>query len=318
MRLLIVIVNYRTAGMTVDCLRSLEPEVRALPTTRVVVTDNCSGDESVARLQAAIADNGWHDWATLQPLQRNGGFAYGNNEAIRPALAQPSPPDHVLLLNPDTIVRPGAISALVESIERDPKCGIVGSRLEDPDGTVQRSAFRFPSMLGEFEEALRLGVVTKVLSRSCVAPPAPSCRETTDWVAGASMLVRREVFDQIGLLDETYFMYFEEVDFCRRARQAGWTCWYEPASRVVHLVGQASGVTDRKQRRRRPRYWFDSRRTYFLNHHGRLYTSLTDAAWSVGYVAWRMRRLLQGKEDRDPPHLLADFVRNSALARGFQ
>src|SRR5258707_812112 len=106
MNLLIVIVNYQTAGLAIDCLRSLEDEVRGLPETRVVVTDNASGVGSVARLEAAVRDNGWDGWARVQPLEKNGGFAFGNNAAIRPALASDDPPRYVLLLNPDTVVRP--------------------------------------------------------------------------------------------------------------------------------------------------------------------------------------------------------------------
>jgi GT2 family glycosyltransferase len=316
MKLLIVIVNFRTAGLTIDCLRSLEPEVAARPGTRVIVTDNCSGDHSLAQLQEAITNSGWQSWVELRPLERNGGFAYGNNEAVRAALNGRSPPEFFLLLNPDTVVRPGALDPLVDLLRQNPQVGIIGSRLEDPDGTVQRSAFRFPSLLGELEDALRLGLATKVLQRWRVAPPAASVRHATDWVAGASMLVRREVFERIGLLDEAFFMYYEEVDFCRRAGLAGWSCWYEPASRVVHLVGQASGVTDRKQRRRRPAYWFESRRRYFQKHHGMVYTALADVAWAGGYFLWRCRRFVQRKEDRDPPHLLSDFVRQSTLVRG--
>jgi GT2 family glycosyltransferase len=86
MRLLVVIVNYRTAQLTIDCLRSLAPQIASLPPTQVVVTDNASGDDSVQRLTAAVTDNAWADWCTIAPLPRNGGFAWGNNEAIRPAL----------------------------------------------------------------------------------------------------------------------------------------------------------------------------------------------------------------------------------------
>ena len=94
MRLFIVIVNYRTAQLTLDCLHSLAPQIPALPErTRVVVTDNASGDDSVERLMAAVRDNGWGAWCMIQPLPRNGGFAWGNNEAIRPALASAHPPD---------------------------------------------------------------------------------------------------------------------------------------------------------------------------------------------------------------------------------
>lgn len=289
-----------------------------MPATHVVVVDGASGDDSVAQLTRAIADEHWQQWVTFRPLEKNGGFAYGNNAAIREALAADDAPEYVLLLNPDTIVRPAALRSLVDWLDQHPKVGLLGSRLEDPDGTPQSSAFRFPSLLGELEDALRWGVATRVLSRWRVATPPSDEACRADWVAGASMLVRREVFEQIGLLDENYFMYYEEVDFCRRAANAGWACWYEPASRVVHLVGQASGVTDTKQRRRRPAYWFNSRRRYFLQHHGKLYTLATDATWALAYALWRCRRLVQRKEDRDPPRLLLDFVRHSALARGFQ
>src|SRR3954471_417555 len=105
MRVLVVIVNYRSASLAIDCLRSLAPEVASLGgpgVARVVVTDNASGDDSVARLTRAVADNGWSNWPSIQPLARNGGFAYGNNEAIRAAPAGPDQPEYVLLLNPDT------------------------------------------------------------------------------------------------------------------------------------------------------------------------------------------------------------------------
>ena len=323
MRVLVVIVNYRSASLAIDCLRSLAPEVTgpaAVPGVRVVVTDNASGDDSVPRLTAAVRDNGWGDWAQILPLPRNGGFAYGNNEAIRPALAAAAdPPDYVLLLNPDTLVRPGAIRALVEFMDANPKAGLAGSRLEHPDGSPQRSAFRFHTVLSELEAGLRLGFVSKALRRFVVAPPVPAGNDPVpvDWVAGASLIVRRAVFESAGLLDEGYFMYFEEVDFCLRAARAGWPCWYVPASRVVHLVGQSSGVTDVKRaNRRRPKYWFDSRRRYFLRNHGPLKTLLADAAWSLGFATYRVRQFVQRKPDLDPAHLLRDFVRNSFLVAG--
>jgi hypothetical protein len=315
LRLLIVIVNYRTAQLTIDCLRSLAPEVPSLPAgTRVVVTDNASGDDSVERLGAAVRDHGWEPWVTLMPLPRNGGFAWGNNEAIRPALASQEPPDFVLLLNPDTLVRPGAVGALLEFMEAHPKVGIAGSRLEDPDGTVQRSAFRFPGVLSELETGVRLSVVSMALRRFVVAPPPPARACKVDWVAGASMIIRRAVFDAVGLLDEKYFMYFEEVDFCRRAGRAGWRCWYVPESRVVHLVGQASGVTDEKKpKKRRPAYWFESRRRYFLLHRGRVGTFLADTLWVTGHALYKATEVARKNKANDPEGLLGDFVRHNFL-----
>ena len=156
-------------------------------------------------------------------------------------------------------------------------------------------------------------MLTRLLSRYVVAPPPPAGPCRTDWLSGACLMVRREVFDAVGLLDEGYFLYFEEVDFCRRAVRAGWSCWYVPAARVVHRVGSSTGWTTA---RRRPRYWFDSRRRYFRRHLGATKTLLADVLWTTGYATFRLRRPLQGKPDTDPKHLLGDFVRYNLLSPG--
>ncbi|MBL8825681.1 MAG: glycosyltransferase family 2 protein [Planctomycetaceae bacterium] len=318
MKLLVVIVNYRTARLTIDCLQSLAAE-GALPVGgRVVVTDNASGDDSVATIQAAIDAHGWGAWASLMPLPKNGGFAYGNNAAIRAARESDDPPEYVWLLNSDTLVHPGAVQTLITYLERHPTVGMVGSRLEDPDGTPQCSVFRFPSLLSELDEALRVGFVHRLLVNHVILRPIPTEACPADWVAGASLLVRREVFDAIGLLDEGYFLYYEEVDFCLRAARANWPCAYEPASRVVHLVGQSSGVTVRDQALpRRPRYWFDSRRRYFLLNHGRLFTAVLDAVWASAFLVGRTLLRLRRKPIFDPPQLWRDYVRHSVFVRGF-
>jgi len=317
--LLVVILNYRTHQLTIDCLHSLVAEVQALPATQVVVSDNDSGDGSVEQIQAAIVTHGWSDWATLMPLDRNGGFAFGNNAPIRVALASDHPPPYILLLNPDTVVRPGALRALVEFMEAHPDVGIAGSRLEDPDGTPQHSAFRFHTVLIEIDSGLRLGIVTKLLDPWIIAPPIADEPCQTDWVAGASMIVRREVFEAIGLMDEAYFMYYEEMDFCLQANRAGWICWYVPNSQVVHLVGQSSGVTNRKQPLKRlPQYLFDSRRRYFLKNYGWFYAVLADVAWASTFTLWQIRRVIQRKPSHDPPQLLSDFLLNSVLLKGGQ
>ncbi|WP_406696195.1 glycosyltransferase family 2 protein [Singulisphaera sp. Ch08] len=312
--ILVVIVNYRTADLVTDCLRSLEAEVDSLPGIQVVVVDNASGDGSVDRLVAAIVENLWEGWASILPVERNGGFAAGNNAAIQPALEAAAPPDYVLLLNPDTVVHGGALRTLYDFMEAKPEVGIAGSRLEDPDGTPQRSAFRFPSVLGEIENGLRFGVVTKLLHRWVVAPPVPEVACRTDWVSGACLLVRREVFDAVGLLDADYFMYYEEVDFCKRAAQAGWPCWFVPEARVVHLVGQSTRVeTGVVARKRQPTYWFASRRRYFQTYLGKYATWLTDLAWASSFASYRVRRVVQRKPDTDPFGLLGDFVRHNLL-----
>ena len=318
-RLTVVVLNYRTPALTVACLHSLVSEVASLPGTHVVVVDNASNDGSVEQIQSAITTENWGDWVTFMPLERNGGYASGNNAAIRPALASEPPSDYIFLLNPDTVIRPGAIKALLRFMEEHPEVGIAGSRLEDPDGTPQRSAFRFPNLFSEFEGGLRLGFVSKLLSKWIVAPPVSDVAHQTDWVAGASMIIRRQVFEDAGLMDEKYFLYYEELDFCLAAQRAGWSCWYVPESRVVHYVGQSSGITDTKSRpKRRPTYWFDSRRRYFVKNYGWGFAVLAESAWIMGFALWRLRRAIQQKPDTDPPNFLSDCLFNSVLVKGVE
>ncbi len=317
MKLLVVILNYRTPALVLDCLRSIEPQIAAIGDCRVSLVDGNSPDHSVAQIQAGIEANGWTSWVDFRPLPVNGGFAYGNNQALRPYLESGEAPELVLLLNPDTVAREGALMALMQHMEANPHVSIAGSRLEDPDGTPQRSAFRFPGIVSEIQYGRGLGPLARLLRRWQVAPPVSERTIDVDWVAGASMMIRRAVFDTIGLLDEQYFLYYEEVDFCRRAQRAGFTCQYVPASRIVHLVGQSSGVTGKNDaNRRRPAYWFESRRRYFTKTHGVLYTALADVAFAVSLGLYRLRRVVLRSPDSFPAHLWRDHLRHSVLLRG--
>jgi GT2 family glycosyltransferase len=300
----IVIVNYRSAALTLECLRSLAAELAGLPRADVVVVDNASGDGSVERLAAAIRRERWQGWVSLRPVDRNGGFAFGNNAAIRDALGSERPVDYLMLLNPDTVVQRGAIRALLDFMDSHPRAGIAGSRLENPAGELQVSAHRAPSPLGELEQGASLGILSRALRREALSPASREC----DWLAGASLMIRRQVFGQIGLLDEGYFLYFEEVDFCVRARRAGWKICFVPESRVVHLEG---GVTGIRSRARRPGYWYASRRRYFVKHFGVPGLLLADALWAAGRASLALRRLLRlgrGGRDRDPKWFAFDLL----------
>jgi N-acetylglucosaminyl-diphospho-decaprenol L-rhamnosyltransferase len=315
-RLWVVIVNYQTASLTLDGLASLVAEYQRGLEMRVVVVDNASGDDSLAVLQQGLTALQNPVWIQVEAMPKNGGFAYGNNVVLRQAMAANSPPDYILLLNPDAAVREGAIAPLIQFLDDHPQVGLVGSRLEDPDGTPQTSAFRFPSIWSELDHGLRLGVVSRLIQHRRLAMPLVMEPCLSDWLAGASLMIRREVLSSAGLFDEDYFLYFEEVDFCHRAQQAGWECWYVPESRVVHLVGQSTGVTDtRRSPQRMPQYWFESRRRYFLKFHGAFYTGLADLLWMTGFALWRLRRWVFSKSDSDPPYFLWDFFRNSLWAK---
>lgn len=317
-QLLIVILNYRTAELAITCLRSVAREISGMSGVEVVVTDNASADGSAERIARVIASSGMSAWARCEPLPRNGGYAYGNNAAIRPALHRPDPPELVLLLNPDTELLPGAIRELLEHMRRHPECAIAGSRLIDEQGRPHCSAFNFPTAWSELERGIELSVVTRLLGRHTVQRPIPDRPTEVDWVAGASMLVRREVFETIGMIDESYFLYFEEVDFLLRAKRAGFRTFYVPSSRVIHRMGASTGVTDEKQPPRRlPSYWFDSRRRYFLQNHSAAHALLADAAFLTGRALRNLRLRVAPKSTRpDPPHMVRDYLLNSVLVRG--
>ncbi|WOH53721.1 glycosyltransferase family 2 protein [Bradyrhizobium sp. sBnM-33] len=316
MKLLVAIVNFRVPDLVIDCLRSVEDELSRVPETCVAICENGSGDDSAQRIQQAINENGWSSWCTLTTLDVNQGFTGGNNVLIAPALQSCSPPEYVLLLNPDTIVRPNAFASLIDFMDHHRDVGIAGSRLENPDGTPQRSAFRFQSPLGEFEAGARIGPITRMLKNWVVAPPVVDHEMPTDWVSGASMIVRREVFEQTGLLDEGFFTYYDDIDFCFNARKQGWSTWYVPASRVVHLVGQSTGINATP--RRLPPYLLQARRRYFLKNYGPFYAAMADAGVIAGLVLSRLRALLTGHNDNSPPHLLADSIRYSVFFMGFR
>jgi hypothetical protein len=314
MSVLVVIVNYRTGSLTVECLRSLVGEVASCPGTRVTVVDNCSGDGSADLIAAAIEREGWSGWATLLRAPVNGGFSYGNNHALRPALASDDPPPFFWLLNPDTQVRSGALRALLDFLDQHPWVGIAGSSFEGADGQVWPHAFRFPTLLSELASGLRLRAAAVLLKNHIGLLTMGHQAERVDWLPGASMMVRREVFESAGLMDEGYFLYYEETDFCLAARRASWECWYVPQSRVMHHAGKSTGVSGAHRTvNRRPQYWFDSRRRYFVKNHGWLYAALTDLVWSLSFLTLKLRSKIQRKPIEHPPFYLRDFLRNSAM-----
>lgn len=308
-RVWIIIVNYRTADLVVDCLRSLSSQINELSGGRVLVIDNASGDGSVANMAGAIVREGWSGWANVLPSDHNGGFAYGNNVGIRMALGSPNEVDYVMLLNPDTIARDGAVRTLVDFMMRYPRAGISGSLLENVEGGVECSAHRIHSPLSELEAGARLSLLSRLLRRYVVSDYPSVEAHQCDWVSGASLIVRRTVLEQVGLMDDGYFLYFEEVDYCWRAKQAGWEVWYVPQSRVMHLEGASTGI--RAKAKRRAKYWYDSRRRFFVKHYGVTGLVAADVLWAIGRMTLLFRRLLGlggGNGADDPAGFMSDLL----------
>ena len=296
MKCLVVIVCYKAVDLTIDCLRSLEPEIPTVPGTKVAVCENGTGPDAVAQLERAIADNGWSDWVELTAIHPNRGFTGGNNAILEPALAANDAPDYFLLLNADTIVHPGALKQLVDAADTSPDLGIIGPRLEGEDGQAQVSAFRFHSPVSELIHSACTGPITSLLHRRDVVLDVPDEPTDAQWVSFACALVRREVFEQVGVFDEGYFLYFDDPDLCRRAHRAGWRIRYWPCARVMHLCGQSNPLVEQERvNKRRPSYYYVSRTRYFAKHYGRVGLLAANALWLAGRAVSLTRELLGRK-----------------------
>jgi GT2 family glycosyltransferase len=274
----IVIVSFNTRELLRDCLASLGG--CALP-LRVVVVDNASRDGSAGMVRECFPA------AELIELPTNLGFAGGTNAGIRglgvrgwelgdqDQLAIPNPelptPDLVLLLNPDTVVHPGAIETLGAFLGAHPRVGAVGPRLLNRDGSVQPAAFRFPTLsmtaLDLFPpgEALPGRLYNSWWHGRYPQEPAAQAPFPIDHPLGACILTRRAVLEQVGALDEQFFMYAEEVDWCYRVRQASWAIWQEPRARVTHVGGAATSQFRSKMQIA----LYQSRLRFFRKHYSR-------------------------------------------------
>ncbi len=282
LRLAIVIINYRTPNLAIDCLESLKDQLE-VGKDRVILVDNNSGDGSVEQLSSAITDRHWSDWVTLIPSPVNGGFSAGNNIGIKAVEA-----DVYLLLNSDTLVRPGAIAHLLQALAQHPDAGIMSPRLEWPDGTPQISCFRYRSPISELIGAAGTGPVTKLFQAYDVPIPVSDIPIYPEWVSFACVLIRRAVIEQIGLMDEGYFMYCDDIDYCRRARAGGWQILHWPNARVVHLRGGSGSVkSDLAQRKRPQAYLYASRSRYFAKFYGLSGLWAANILWLLGRsIAW--------------------------------
>lgn len=308
MKLLTVIVNYRTAEMTLKATASaIEAMHQLAGDWQITIVDNDSNDHSFEHIRDAIADNqekpGW-DRVKLTASGHNGGFGAGNNAGMLKKLNSDTPPDYIYILNSDAFPAPNAVTELTNYLDANPQTGIVGSYIHGTDGSPHETAFRFPSIYSEFEDAVGLGIITRLLSKHVVPLTMPETTQAVDWLAGASMMLRSSMLKEVGLFDETFFLYFEETDLCRRAKLKGWDTVYVKSSEVAHIGSVSTGM---KEWQRIPTYWLDSRRHYFSKNHGRIYYNLCTMVRLVGELSWQIRRRLQKKADCSPPGFMGDL-----------
>lgn len=235
----VIIVSWNVRDYLAECLVSVFAELsRSRLRGAVWVVDNASTDGT----QALVAD--LFPQVNLLVNQRNPGFGAANNQGIRVALEHAGEPRFFFLLNPDTIIRPGAIANLVACLEERPMAGVAGARLVYGDGRFQHSAFSFPGLVqlasdllpvpARFYESRWNGRYSRSLYRPTNRP------FQVDLILGAAMMVRRDVAVATEGFDESYYMYCEEIDWCWRIRQAGWKIYTVPSAEIVHFGGEST------------------------------------------------------------------------------
>ncbi len=287
-RLAVVILNYNRADLLADCLAS----IAAAPTrceVSVWVVDNASTDGSAQMVRERFA------WVHLIESPVNGGFAAGNNLALRQILALADPPTYILLLNNDTVVPPGALDGLVDYLDQHPTVGAVGPKLLLPDGSLDLACRRsFPTPAVAF---YRLFGLSRLFPRSRrfaaynLTYLDPEVETEVDSVVGACMMVRTAVVREVGLLDEAFFMYGEDLDWAYRIKQYGWKIVYYPAVTVYHYKRAASS--------RRPipsiRAFYDAMRLFHRKHYAATTPALLNGLIELGITVkelWALGRNL--------------------------
>jgi GT2 family glycosyltransferase len=229
--LTVSVVSYRTPALLERCLSALEAERPTLD-LEVIVVDNASPDGSVELVQRRFA------WVSVVRNPRNAGFGAAHNQALRRARGR-----YWLVLNSDAAPSPGALCSLVGFMDANPGVGVAGPKLRYLDGSVQPSRRRLPTLATLFFESTQLQRVfpsNGILRRYYVQDRSDEVPQDVDWLVGACLCVRASAAAEVGLFDERFFMYSEELDWCRRFRASGWRVSYVPWAEVTHLEGGSS------------------------------------------------------------------------------
>lgn len=279
-RIAVSIINYRTADMTLGCVGTVLADLARHPdlAARVVVIDNASGDGSADGIAEWIAATATPVPVSLVRSATNSGFSGGHNQGFAAVRA-----DYYLILNSDAELRPGFFAALRAAIDADPDAGLFAPRLEAPSGEMQNTALRFHNPVSEFIRGINIGRVTRRLAhRDLFLGPDPD-PDQVEWVSFAAVLLNGRMIADIGPMDEGYFLYFEDAEYCLRARRAGWRIRLVPEARASHAEGGSGDVIPaHRARARLPAYYYASRTRFLYQAHGRGGLLAANLLWTVG------------------------------------
>jgi GT2 family glycosyltransferase len=311
MGLLIVILNYRTARLTIDCLRSLADKLDEVPGTRALVVDNGSADGSDHQIAAAIADSGWSSWCELMALSDNLGFAAGNNRGLEKLKTTYRDCEWVLLLNSDTVVHPGALRHSHQVMLSDPKIGLMSCLLLNADGSLQNVTRAFPRPMTQVLSQFGLPWVFPRLFGWAnvydVSDDLLRVKRDCDWLGGAYMFMRRDALEQVGGMDESFFFYGEDIEFCHRFHRRGWRVHYDPAAAITHIGGSSSDPT-RVAKKQKNVFMWQARYQVQRKCFGRLAAVTVRAADIAAFGVRKLKMLLTGKSNTETYRNVSDAL----------
>lgn len=296
MSLAVIIVNFRTPSMTLDCLRSLAPQVASIAGARVILVDNGSGDGSAALFRNEADLHAW-DWLEIVALQKNLGFAGGNNRG----LALIGDVEHVLLLNSDTLVHDGCLSHCIDVMRSEPVIGAMSCLLLNRDGSPQVTARRFSPPRRQF--ACAMGLPWRLPRWFAWADPQDgwdrrTTRRDVDWIGGAFMMCRADMLRQLNGFDEDFFFYGEDYELCHRIQRAGYRVHYDPRASITHLGGGSSDAS-RLPSPEKMRLIWRGRYLAFRKCHGRVATAVLRGLDLVNYAIAAATERVRGKRAAD-------------------
>lgn len=289
------IINFRTADLTLQCVQSVLADMESID-GHVVVVDNLSQDGSAEKIAGWIAAQPAGLPVTLVRSETNSGFSGGHNQGIGAVEA-----DFYLVLNSDAVLRPGFLPTILAATGEAPRVGLFAPRIEYDDGGVQDSCFRFPGPASELIRAARSRVVTGPLRHRDVSLGPDPDPAQIEWASFACILLRGSMIREIGPMDEGYFMYFEDAEYCLRARRAGWGIRQVPGAVAIHFRGGSGPVkTLTAERARLPRYFYSSRTRFLYQAHGWAGLIAANLLWYLGRAIKHSTRLV-GQEVRRFP-----------------
>lgn len=285
-RLAVSIINYKTPDLTLNCVQSVLADIGDLD-VQVIVVDNASDDGSAEGIEAWIKDQPAGTPVRLVRSDVNTGFSGGHNIGMGAEEAE-----FYLVLNSDAVLRPGFLSTILATADANPEAGFIAPQIETDDGGIQVNCFRFHSPLSELDRAARSGPVSRLLANHIVALQPPADPTRIQWASFACILLRGRMFRELGPMDEGYFLYFEDAEYCLRARRAGWPIIQDHKAVAVHYRGGSGPVKAlEKARKRLPPYFYASRTRFLRQASGPIGPLAGNLLWIFGRVIANLRRL---------------------------